>query len=194
MDKGFTLDVGQANKIKLAARRAGATENDITRLCRGKMLAKILPVLRGLAAVNIIEHCINFDASPTVPEGFEVVEHIKAGQLKFDSTKIILMTPKTEFNGVIFGKPYQDQIKELSKRRKIIACNANLLDFYLANPLIIPDEWKGKSIVFWGTIYENWSGRYVRCLVWNGKRWVETWGCLDGWFGKKTPAAVLVNE
>src|SRR3989344_3216045 len=45
------LDVGQANEIKLAARRGGATNADLKRLSEGDMFAQILPVLRGFGTV-----------------------------------------------------------------------------------------------------------------------------------------------
>lgn len=49
----LTLEVGQAVEIKLAARRAGATNADIKSLCKGDMFASILPVLRGRAKVVV---------------------------------------------------------------------------------------------------------------------------------------------
>ena len=49
----LTLEVGQAVEIKLAARRAGATNADIKALCEGDMFASILPVLRGRAKVVV---------------------------------------------------------------------------------------------------------------------------------------------
>lgn len=51
MDTELMLDVGQANEIKMAARRAGATNADLKKLSTGEMFAKILPVIRGLAQV-----------------------------------------------------------------------------------------------------------------------------------------------
>lgn len=51
-DKELGLDVGQANEIKLAARRAGATNADLKRLSEGDMFAQILPVIRGEAMVQ----------------------------------------------------------------------------------------------------------------------------------------------
>lgn len=49
----LTLEVGQANEIKLAARRAGATNADLKVLSKGDMFARILPVLRGRAKVVV---------------------------------------------------------------------------------------------------------------------------------------------
>lgn len=54
MSEELMLDVGQANEIKLAARRAGATNADLKRLSEGDMFAKILPVLRGHAKITSV--------------------------------------------------------------------------------------------------------------------------------------------
>lgn len=47
------LDVGLANQIKMAARRAGATSADLNALTAGNTFERILPVLRGLGEVAV---------------------------------------------------------------------------------------------------------------------------------------------
>jgi len=78
--------------------------------------------------------------------------------------------------------------KELAKKRVV---NANVLDYLLANPHLIPEEWKGKAVFFWGTIYRD-RGDYlcVHCLLWGGVgwRWRSRWLGRD-WHGDD-PAAV----
>lgn len=62
--------------------------------------------------------------------------------------------------------------------------SAALLDFLLFHPNMIPDEWKGKFIYFWGTIYRG-SGDYlyVRYLFWGGL-WCSNDVWLDhDWWG-----------
>ena len=56
MDNELMLDVGQANELKLAARRAGATNADLKRLSEGDMFAQILPVIRELLFTKPIEY------------------------------------------------------------------------------------------------------------------------------------------
>ena len=59
--------------------------------------------------------------------------------------------------------------------------NANVLDYLLFNPVLIPEEWKRDDqgntlcICFWGTIYRHDSGRFlcVRFLYWDRKD--NTW-------------------
>ncbi len=53
-DTELMLDVGQANEIKLAARRAGATNADLKSLSKGDTFGTILPVLRGMAEVRLL--------------------------------------------------------------------------------------------------------------------------------------------
>jgi hypothetical protein len=56
-----------------------------------------------------------------------------------------------------------------SSRRKNL--NATVLDYLLKNTHLIPGEWKGEYVLFWGTVYRDVEGLYVRCLHW----------CEDGW-------------
>jgi hypothetical protein len=65
----------------------------------------------------------------------------------------------------------------------------------LANPELIPEEWKGKFIFFWGTIYRNSDGSlYVRYLNWNGDQWNWNFNCLDNDWNDNNPAAVSANR
>ena len=86
-------------------------------------------------------------------------------------------------------------IKGIDLREELVGqlvYNANLLDFYLKNLHLILEEWKGKAVFFWGTVYRSPKGRlYVRCLYWSGERW--DWLCYfleDDW-SADSPAAVL---
>ncbi|MBA3789207.1 hypothetical protein H0X32_02330 [Patescibacteria group bacterium] len=78
--------------------------------------------------------------------------------------------------------------------------NANVLDYLLANPDLIPEEWKKdeksntRHIFFWGTIYRDSLGSlYVRYLCWGDGRWY--WGsyCLDYHWNGRSPAAMLTS-
>ncbi len=149
------------------------------------VIAQILPVLRGLGEVTITKHIIHLDANPMVPNGWEVVEHHKGGQFLFDPSKIVLYLDKGQKDGRV--------IKGHELRKKLAdqpMFNANLLDFYLAHSNLIPEEWKGKGVFFWGTIYRNSDGDLcVRGLVWNGSEWSWLYGWLGlGWHGSN-PAA-----
>ncbi|MBU3964354.1 hypothetical protein KJ562_01315, partial [Patescibacteria group bacterium] len=68
--------------------------------------------------------------------------------------------------------------------------NANLLDFYLAHINLIPEDWKGKAVFFWATIYRRSDGSlYVRYLFWSGGGWYWLYNWLDDDWGDHNPAA-----
>ena len=77
--------------------------------------------------------------------------------------------------------------------------NANVLDYLLEHPELIPKKWKKYRIVFWGTIYRfnKESGpsegkEFVRCLYfYKGlKRWGNDLFTIDdGTLGPDSPTA-----
>ena len=167
-----TLDVGQANELKLAFRRNGWTNEEVKKLCEGNVLTEIRKVILGQAEVKLLDcDVIDLDADPFVPEGFTFVEHVvKGGQWQFNAKAIELYLSKEQKKGKAIGG------NELRKRLKGKAVlNANVLDYLLAHKELIPDEWKDKWISFFGTIYRgSGDALYVRCLDWYGGRW--HWG------------------
>ena len=186
------LDVGQANELKLAFRRADFNNDDIKRLCEGDVLTSVRSVLRGHASIAVIEHLIDCDADPFLPNGWKVEEHQKGGQWKFDPKGVEFFLSNSQKGGkVIEGNKLR---KELAKKPVF---NANVLDYLAANPHLIPEEWKKdeqgntRYIFFWGTIYRNSGGNLcVRYLYWSGDRchWNYRW--LDGGWNDSNPAAV----
>jgi hypothetical protein len=181
MDTELTLEVGQANEFKLALRRCGWTNADVKRLCEGDTLARLLPVVRGLAEVNQVTHVIDCDADPFVPEGWKVEEHTKRGQLSWDPAKLAFYLSKHQADGkyLVGTKLRQELTKEPTQ-------NACLLDYLLDHPHLIPEEWKKDAagntryIFFWSTIYRHSDGNlFVRCLCWDDGHW--DWG--NGWLG-----------
>jgi len=188
MNSNLTFDVGLAAKLKIALSRNDWTEQQIDAACEGDKLGQFRQVLLGHAEIKQIEHVINCDADPFVPSGWKVEEHQKGGQWKFDAAQIELYLADAQKKGTIEG----------NKLRKLLAgklvLNACVLDYLLAHRELIPEEWKGKAIFFWGTIYRSSGGRlYVRCLCWDGGRW--SWGYYwlgIGWDGDD-PAALRAS-
>ena len=137
------------------------------------------------AEIKIIEHLIDCDAAPFIPNGLSVEEHKKCGMFKFNPEKISLYLSKKQKKGSIKGN---DLRKELANQPNL---NANVLDYLLAHPELIPEEWKGKYIFFWGTIYRNSGGSLVvRYLYWDGSKcfWYYHW--LASGFDSDNPAAL----
>jgi len=132
--------------------------------------------LRGEMELVVKKHLIDCDAPPSVPDGWEVVEHKPGGKLEFDPAKIELYLCAEQKQGSIEGHELR---KKLEGKPVLNAC---VLDYLLKHQELISEEWKDKYIFFWGTIYRSPGGDLcVRCLVWYGDEW--HWG--DGWLGSQ---------
>lgn len=153
-------------------------------------------LLSGTAEVVVTKHVIDLNADPFVPHGWKVEEHRKGGQFDWsaDSLKFHL-DPGQQDGKHIQGKKLRKQL-----RGKPVL-NANVLDYLLKNPDLIPEDWKEdekgntRYIFFWGTIYrDSVGGLYVRYLSWlvDGKwGWRELWLVYD-WYGSY-PAALRAS-
>ena len=148
-----------------------------------------LSFLAGNVEVVVKDHIIDCDADPFTPNGWKVEEHRKGGQLKWDPKKVTLhLSPNQLDNKVVVGDNLRAELANMP------VMNANVADYLLAHPELIPDEWKGKVVFFWGTIYRHSDGSLcVRFLDWSVGRWrwsgrwlVRDWR-VDG------PAAVLAS-
>ena len=166
----------QAAELDYAFERNGWTPDDVKWLSTGDNLARILEVRRGSAEIKSVEHVIDCDADPFIPEGWRVEEHKKSGSFKWDPKQVQFYLSELQRK----GKPIKG-----NKLRKELAgkpvLNANVLDYLLKHPHLIPEEWKEKTngyttyIFFWGTIYRGPYGYlYVRSLCWYGGGW--SWG------------------
>lgn len=187
-----TLDVGQANELKLAFRRTGWTNEDIKRLCEGNTLSDLRKVQLGLSEIKPIVRTIDCDADPFVPNGWRVEEHQRGGIFIWDPDKVKLYLSKKQKgdNKYIVGNDLRKELKSQS------VLNANVLDYLLKleNQHLIPEDWKGEYIFFWGTIYRSSNGDlFVRYLCWDGGRWDWVYYWLDGSWGSVSPAAVLAS-
>ena len=117
---------------------------------------------------------VNLDANPFIPEGWKVESHTKGGKIPFNPNMVDLYLSDEQENGSIQGNDLRKKVETKNPY------NANLLDFYLDHPELIPESWKGKEIFFWGTIYRNADGRLcVRYLYWDGVRWDWGFNWLD---------------
>lgn len=183
----LTLDVGLAYKIKQALSRNGITDvADLDWLATGDNITKMRRVRLGHAEIVTPDHIIDCDANPHVPDGWSVEEHHKGGAFKWNAEGVRLYLDKGQENGEwIEGNKLR---KALDKQPVL---TANVLDYLLAKPHLIPEEWKGKAVFFWGTIYRSRVGNlYVRYLFWDGGRWRSNFNWLVGGWDGNYPAAV----
>ncbi len=178
--------IGQMNQLGDALEAAGFTPNDVTRLQQFKKLSMLRAVLSGSADIVFTKQVIDCDADPFVPNFYCVHDHIKGGFFEWDLSQIELYFDKGQQEG--------KSIRGSDLRRKLAGkkvLNACVLDFLLAHPDLIPEEWKGKLVFFWGTIYRRFDNNLcVRCLYWNGDRWCWTSLWLDRDFGGCDPAVL----
>lgn len=185
----LTFDVALAAKLKKAFARSGWDESDINRLAESPELAGVRNFLRGHASIVAAEHVIDCDADPFVPGGWSVSEHQKAGSFQWDASKVELWLASDQKNCYdLDGHKIRRQVA------KKVPFNANVLDYLLANPHLIPEEWKSVRVFFWGTLYFP-PGRFVcvRCLLWKDGRW--GWGrrWYGANFGGKDPALLRAS-
>lgn len=131
-----------------------------------------------------VKHIIDCDADQYMPEKWwatpehkrqelleqhgikewEVIEHRKGGQFEWNLDEIELyqceeqQTRCSLFLGV--------KLRKKLKGKPVL--NANVLDYLLKHPELIPDEWKFKEIFFWGTTYRHGHGATgSRFLYWD---------------------------
>ena len=153
-------------------------------------------LLAGNSEVVVKNHIIDLNKQPYVPDGWTVAEHQGHGsQLIWDASRVQLYLSSNQRGGEIIegNKLYE----ELEKRQVL---NANVLDYLLANPQLIPEEWKmdgnrnTRYIFFWGTIYCNSDGsRYVRHLCWFGGSWDWSHSWLGSGWSSSHSAALLTS-
>jgi hypothetical protein len=134
----------------------------------------------------VVVHMIDCDADPYCPNNWRVVEHKKIGQFKWDLSRIWFYLSDFQINSRrIKGNKLHKELKGQP------VLNANVLDYLLAHPELIPEEWKGKSIFFWGTIYRSSNNiLVVRYLSWDGDGW-SWYYCWLGYDFRSGDPAVL---
>lgn len=138
---------------------------------------------------------IDCDIDPFLPEDWKVEKHKRCGQLTFDPSKVELyLSDGQKGDKYIVG----DKLRKELVDKPVL--NANVLDYLLANPDLIPEDWKvdesgnTRYIFFWGTVYRGRLGDlYVRSLYWYDDGWC--WG--TDWLGNDwcsdRPAAVRAS-
>jgi hypothetical protein len=124
---------------------------------------------------------------PMIPEGWSIESHKSLG--KIDPLKLNLYLSKKQKTGYTTGG---DLRKELEDKPVL---NATVLDYLLKHPKLIPEDWKGKYVYFWGTIYRDSDGSlYVRFLYWDVGVWDWYYFWLDFVWHSNFPAAVSASS
>lgn len=165
---------------------------DLIRLAEFNELESIKDILYKKSKIIKLDDLIDFNANPFTPDGLSVVEHTRRNYLwKWNPQKIKLHLSEGQGDeSCIFGYNLKTELEVEN------LLNANVLDWLLAHPELIPEEYQKYSILFWGTIYKDFSGRpCVRFLAWNTetKKWFSSWELISSNFYNTSPAAVLLD-
>lgn len=192
------LDVGLANELKMSFRRNDWTEEQIKKAAEGDFLAQVRRVLLGHAEIVTPDHVIDCDATPSIPDGLSILPDDEQlpnrvqGAFKWDkeSQENALHLDKRQKGGEwIQGNKLRNKLRKALSNQPVLT--ANLLDYLLDKPHLIPEEWKGKAVFFWGTIYRDPDGDlFVRFLFWRGDRWNSSFDWLGSDWNDDRPAAV----
>ena len=178
---------GQINQLANALEAAKFTPGDITKLGQFKELSDIRGLFHGTHEIKQVKHLIDCNVEPFIPDGWKVEEHRKGGQLEWNAEKISLYLSENQKDG-----NYTEGNKLRKELENKPVLNANVLDYLLKNPHLIPEEWKSKYVFFWGTAYRNSDGNLVvRYLNWNGGKWNWNYNWFDNDFNDNNPAVVL---
>ncbi len=184
------FSIGQMNQLADACEAAGYDSGDITKLGQSGHLRDIRSLLFGHAEIRPIRHIIDCDTAPRVPDGWKVENHKPGGKLEWNAGMVQLyLSARQQGEKCLEGNKLRQELEGKP------VLNANVLDYLLDHPALIPVEWKGKRIYFWGTIYRGSSGSlYVRYLRWDDLRfdWIFKW--LDDGFFSNGPAALLASQ
>ena len=187
-----SYSIGQMNQLANALEAKGFTSDHVRRLGQSRNLPLILDVLDYRAEIKKVSYSVDLDAYPYVPKGLTLGEWHGGGQFKYDYTKVKLYLSEIQK----CGNETEDGFHLYKDLRHVTALNSNLLDFYLKNKHLIPEEWKGVEVFFWGTRY--WysleaGSQCVRCLYWDGEYWNWRSEPLKNGWRKRWPMAVLVD-
>ena len=194
--------IGQMNETADALERAGWMPADLKKASGGDIFAHLLPLVRAYGGPMVVvapmtQNIIDCDARPldpwgltfpVAPESDQLPGRVR-GQFVFDPTKIKLHLSSNQQGGQYVKG---DTLKVELANEPVLP--ANVLDFCLANPHLIPKVWKGKAVFFWGTIYRDSRGfLFVRYLYFRGGGWCSGYCRLDDDWSGVNPAALRAS-
>lgn len=192
--------LGLSHKFFKAFEKVGGTPGEANTIAEDPdLMFGLLAVLRGNAKVEYVK--IDCDVTPFNPRGKceirpeDQIASRVCGQVESDPAKIALIVPYLVHNIKISGY----DLKKALEGKPVLS--ANVLDYLLGHPVLIPESWKGKYICFWGTIYcgppitlypsEKQDTLFVRYLYWDSDRWdVEHLPLCEDELNDKYQAAV----
>lgn len=187
-------------EMEQVAKQAGFLENDFRALAKDEdKLRQVLTFLRVSGIGPVQQNTIDCDAVPFIPNGLWIEEKDQLpgrvrGQFVFNNKVKLYLSPNQQDGKITKGI---ELVKELTNEPTL---PANVLDYWLKNPNLIPDELKKDEkgnilyTFFWGTIYRgSYDYLCVRCLYFGDGRWRSGYYWLGvGWSGSH-PAALRAS-
>lgn len=170
MSDKFTLSVGQAHELELAMNRAGNWDTILVKeACKGNNLGLFRDVLRGYSFITTTP-LIDADADPLSNRTFRIKAHQNDEKFIFNPAKIKLYLSLCQKDKKL---DYYGTREEVTSGHVLNAC---VLDFLLAYPRLIPKEWEGKVVFFFGTLYcDTFDSLFVRSLHFHKGEWLSEW-------------------
>lgn len=177
-----TITSGQMSQFLTLLEQKEMTPERFQRLLSNGILADVCDAKANLdcrlAVQRGLKHIIDMDADPFIPDGWSMEEHLRGGMFTWDLSEVSLYLSTLLLERKFIGG---SELYEELKDKPVL--NANVLDYLLAHLELIPEEWKGKYIFFWGTFYRNSSGFLsVRCLYWFSNMWLWSFSSLDDYW------------
>jgi hypothetical protein len=134
-----------------------------------------------------VTHVIDCSAEPFIPDEQTLIEHNGGEAFVWDPARIELFHPTCKPVKREEKHPELGQVEEELRGKPV--CNANVMDYLLRYPRLVPDEWKGYRVFFFGTKYRFGQWRNVRYLSWHGVNW--EWGMIcqiNTWYENEVAA------
>lgn len=203
----FGKDEGLIHEAVVTGRKVGADEKFWERLAHDKeFFLQVVDVVKGFNEINPIEHTIYCDIDPSCDSHFRIEKHKKMGEFEVErksgelyvhKRKLELyLSESQENNKLITG----DELRKELQVQDQVALNANVLDWFLDNEHMIPENFKDRGdngvirhIYFWGTIYRHCKKGtfYVRCLCWKSEQWKSYYKIVGNNMNNQDPSLIL---
>jgi hypothetical protein len=133
-------------------------------------------------------HIIDCDIQPVIPPSLvdvQVCQHLPGGKFEWDPNEITLHLCEGQEEGIPASEVYQ-------KLDGLPCVNGAVMDFLLEHQELIPEDWQGKAVFFWGTIFAGPSDCFYVGYI---RRLAGTWYRESAMFHqemtKLEPAAVF---
>jgi hypothetical protein len=174
-EKSFPIDLMSRLAGKLLDE--GYSEADVEKMCESnEKLAQFRAVLENLSEITTKKHIIDCNMEPKGSyrtEDMKLVHHQKDGLVVWERESFDLF--ETTGQEEETGKYLWDVIKELDES-DVCVMNACVLEYLKENQALIPEEWMGYEVIFWGTHYRSGQSEYARSLYFdeNNNKWIET--------------------